>query len=188
MKDRSAAIRTGSLLLLALTVAASVAGAINVGDLAPSFTLRDLDGTDHTLTSYRPHPVLLMFLECDAASSITLAPIVESEVHEVYAGQGLTVLGMECRGCTLEELDNFRNQTGVEFPILRSAASTQASYGVPSDSFVLIDGGGIVRYLSLGPGTDAYNSSAVRLAIEELLRDANNTVISTWGMIKSLYN
>jgi peroxiredoxin len=188
MRRLSDALRLSSIVLFVLAFAAPRAEAVDVGDLAPNFTLRDLDGTDHTLTSYRPHPVLLMFLECDASASTSLAPLVESEIYDVYAGQELTVLGLDTRDCSLDELENFRNQTGVEFPLLREADSTIGSFGVPEDSFVLIDGGGIIRYLSLGPGTSSYNVNELRVAIEQLLRDANQTKTATWGVIKSLYN
>jgi peroxiredoxin len=188
MRRLSDALRVGSIALFVLAFAAPGARAIDVGDLAPNFTLRDLDGTDHTLSSYRPYPVLLMFIECDASASTSLAPLVESEIYAVYAGQELTVLGLDSRGCSLAELENFRNQTGVEFPLLRDADSTLGSYGVPEDSFVLIDGSGIVRYLSLGPGTASYNVSELSTAIDQLLRDANQTRTATWGVIKSLYN
>lgn len=188
MRLLSNALRVCSIALLALAFAVPGAQAVGVGDLAPNFTLRDLDGTDHTLTSYRPHPVLLMFIECDASASASLAPLVESEIYEVYAGQELMVLALDSRGCSVDELENFRNQTGVEFPILREADSTLGSYGVPEDSFVLVDGGGIVRYVSLGPGTTAYDASELRAAIENLLRDANQTKTATWGVIKNLYN
>lgn len=187
MARRSVALGVGWFLMAALALGAQVAAAIDVGDVAPNFTLRDLDGTNHTLTSYRSHPVLLMFLESDASASIALAPRIESEIYEVYSGQDLMVLGLDCRNGTLTELDNFRNQTGVEFPLLQNASSTQGSFGVANDSFVLVDGGGIVRYVSEGPGIDSYNASEMRAAIERLLQDANNTKTATWGEIKSLY-
>jgi peroxiredoxin len=188
MTHFTGALRVGWLVLIGLALASQGASAIDLGDLAPNFALDDLDGTEHALNTYRPHPVLLMFLECDAAASTSLAPLVESEIYEVYAGQELMVLGLDSRNCSLQELENFRNQTGVEFPILRGAASTLSAYGIPDDSFVLVDGGGFVRYLSLGPGTASYNATELRTAIDKLLRDANQTKTSTWGLIKSLYN
>lgn len=188
MRHSLDALRFGSIALLVLAFVAPSAWAVGVGDIAPGFTLTDLDGTSHSLSAYRPHPVLLMFLECDAAASASLAPLVESEIYSVYAGQELMVLGLETRGCSLDALENFRNQTGVEFPILRNAESTLGSYGVTEDSFVLVDGTGIVRYLSLGPGTSSYDSGALRTAIEQLLRDANQSKTATWGAIKGLYN
>lgn len=188
MKHSFDALCIGSIALLVLCFAAPGAVAVGVGDAAPGFNLTDLDGTSHSLSAYRPHPVLLMFLECDAAASASLAPLVQSEIYAVYASQELMVLGLDNRGCSRDELENFRNQTGVEFPILRDAESTLGSYGVTEDSFVLVDGTGIVRYLSLGPGTLAYDSSALRTAIEALLRDANQSKTATWGAIKGLYN
>lgn len=173
-------------ILLCLTPV--LARAIEVGDYAPAFSLVDLNGDRHSLNGYQSHPVLLMFLECDAAVSINQAPLVENNIYEIYREDGVQVLGLECRNADRMSLENFRDQTGVEFPLLRDAASTQNDYGVPIGSFVLIDGYGVVRYVSLGPDFSAYDPSALRQAIGQVLQEAANTEVKTWGMIKALYN
>ncbi len=176
------------LLAAALTAITSTgAGAIDVGDRAPDFALRDLDGVTHSISGYASHPILLMFLECDRAVSSSIAPLVQTDLYDAFLGQGLVVLGLDCGGCDIDGVANFRDQTGVEFPLLREAASTQAAYDVEIDSFVLVDGSGVVRAIFRGPGVNAYDAPALRSAIEQILREANNTKAATWGMIKSLY-
>ncbi|MBM3287885.1 MAG: TlpA family protein disulfide reductase [Candidatus Eisenbacteria bacterium] len=177
-------------LVLALCLVSGLVGesrAIDVGEAAPYFSLTDLDYDQHSLTAYRSHPVLLFFLECDATASAVLAPLIQREVYDVFAGQGLVVLGLDARSCSRTGLENFRDQTGVDYPLLLDAGDVQSTYGISDDSFVLVDGGGVVRYVAEGPGTGSYNSTQMKVKIEELLRDANNVKVSTWGVIKSIY-
>lgn len=60
-------------------------------------------------------------------------------------------------------------------------------YEVPTNSFVLVDSAGTVRYVALGPTSASYNESAMKTAVEDALREANSTKTSTWGLIKTLY-
>jgi peroxiredoxin len=175
------------LAMLAFLVPVS-AIAVGVGDSAPSFSLTDLNGDRHSLMGYQSHPVLLMFLESDASVSINQAPLVQNNIYESFRDDDVQVLGLECRNADRSELENFRDQTGVEFPLLRDAASVQNDYGVPIGSFVLIDGFGVVRYVSLGPDFSAYDPSGIRTAINQVLQEAANTAVKTWGLIKALYN
>ena len=174
--------------LLLVGLAPGSALAIEVGEEAPDFSLTDLDGLEHTLSGYSSHPVLLMFLACDTDVSHALAPLVQIDLQEVYASEDFRVLGIESGGGSLEEVTQFRNVTGVHFPLLLDGAETRLVYDVPATSFVLVDGSSVVRYLSLGPGQEAYDPQALRSAIDEILRESNETNEATWGLIKSLYS
>ncbi|MFB3908097.1 MAG: redoxin domain-containing protein [Candidatus Eisenbacteria bacterium] len=168
--------------------AGSTAFAIEVGDHAPDFTLSDLSGMYHTLSGYSSHPVLLMFLECDGATSISTAPLVQNDFFYPYVSRGLFVLGLDTAGCDSEALTQFQYQTSVDFPLLSNAGSTASAYGLVAPSFVILDGGGTVRYVGRGPGTGGYDPSTMRGVVEQCLREANNTKTATWGLIKSLYS
>jgi peroxiredoxin len=172
---------------LGLAVAAGPAPAVVVGDPAPAFSLSDLDSQSHSLSAYNSHPVLLMFFDCDDATSISVAPLVQSSFYEGYAARGLIVLGIECKGGTSEQVESFSNDTGALFPLLLQGGPTRMVYDVPTNSFVLVDSGGTVRYVGLGPTSAGYNESAMKTAVEDALREANSTKASTWGLIKTLY-
>lgn len=177
------------MLTVALTLAGFVSPAIAVvvGDPAPAFSLYDADSQNHSLSAYNSHPVLLMFFEYDDATSITIAPLVQSSFYDTYASRGLIVLGIECAQGARDDLETFANETGALFPLLMDGASTRSQYEVTPNSFVLIDNSGTVRYVSLGPGAGGYNESAMKTAVENALREANTTKAATWGLIKNLY-
>lgn len=188
MLARSVVIASAGVVLFALLAGATpCTAAIRVGEKAPDFLLQDLDGGYHSVSGYGSYPLVLMFLECDRSVSTSTAPLVQTDIADRYRDQKVMVFGLECSGCGYNELSNFRDQTGVDFPLLLNAGSTQDVYDVPIDSFVLIDGTGTVRYISPGPGVGAYDSNALRTAIDQVLREANNTKAATWGLIKSLY-
>lgn len=86
------------LAALSLGVCAGPAFAVGVGDPAPAFSLSDLDSQSHSLSAYNSHPILLMFFDCGDASSISIAPLVQSAFYEGFAMRGLIVLGIECTG------------------------------------------------------------------------------------------
>ena len=182
-------LRSVLLVVFVLCViSAGTAAAIEVGDPAPDFRLSDIDGLEHTLAGYSSHPVLLMFFACDADVSIALAPLVQSDIYEPYDARGLRTLGIESQGSTLEQMIRFRDETGVRFPLLMDGQSVQSDYDLPVSSFVLIDADGVARYIGRGPGTEAYDRTALTSAIEESLRETNETKEATWGLIKSLYS
>jgi peroxiredoxin len=173
--------------ILALMIIPVLGRAIEVGDEAPDFALADLDGLTHTLSGYTTNPVLLMFLGCDSEVSLAVAPLVQHDFYNVFAGRGLRILGIECEGNNHEALTRFRNETGVGFPLLLDGEETMAAYELPISSFVVVDGSGIVRYVAPGPSHNAYDQGAMAEVIDQILREVNAQNEHTWGQIKSLY-
>lgn len=161
---------------------------IEVGEEAPDFALTDMEGHDHSLSGYSSQPVLLMFLSCGEGSSRAIAPLVQDDIYSVYSSQGLNVLGIDCQSSTMEQITHFRNETNVRFPLLMDGEVVQTAYDVPVSSFVLVDGGGTVRYVSCGPGGQAYDRQGLTSTVELILREVNSSKIATWGTIKGLYS
>ena len=54
--------RFGTALVAGILLHAAAAGAIEVGQPAPDFTLQDVNGASHTLSSLRGRLVLLAFV------------------------------------------------------------------------------------------------------------------------------
>jgi peroxiredoxin len=183
------AFRNARALLALVFLASAAVGtlpqraqAIGVGETAPNFTLMDLDGYPHSLNAYSSHPVLLFFMGCSEDIAISLAPLLETDFHRQFSSRGLYVLGIDALGCGQAELDHFRNTTGISFPLLTEGGMVQQAYGESIGTVVLVDGGGIVRYVGR-----QYDEPALRHAVEETLREANSTLEKTWGDIKDLY-
>jgi peroxiredoxin len=175
------------LCILTLGGLAAPALAVEVGDVAPGFTLYDVESLQHSLAAYTSHPVLLAFFGHEDPNSISIAPSIQSAFHEAFESRGLIVLGIECTGGSREQVESFSDETGALYSLLLNGGPTRAVYDVPVNSFVLIDTSSTVRYISLGPGAGGYNEAAMRIAVERALREANTTKTATWGLIKNLY-
>lgn len=173
-----------ALLMAAIAVPAI---AISVGDTAPNFTLYDLEGMPHQLTAFATHPVLLFFLDCQGDASKSIASQIQSSIYDSYASRGLYLRGIECARGNASALGRFRTEAGVQFPLLLNGEGTLDVYDIPVNSIVLVNGEGTVSYIGLGPGVGAYNEAPLRAAVEEALREANDTKTITWGLIRSLY-
>ena len=163
--------------------------AIEVGDHAPDFTLTDIqEGVDHSLSFYSSHPVLLVFLSCTEGTSRAVAPLVQTDLLDVYSSDGLVVLGIECLGGTNEQMNQFWHETSVDFPLLMDGGTVQVTYDIQVLGLVLVDGGGTVRYVSSGQGGQAYNRDTLVSKVEQTLTDTNSSKEATWGLIKGLYS
>jgi hypothetical protein len=123
-----------------------------------------------------------MFFGYEDPTSIANAPLVQSSFYESYATRGLIVLGIECDGGSGDEVEAFGEETGALFPLLLDGSATRGLYDVSTNSFVLVDSSGTVRYVA-----ETYNEAGMKTAVEDALREANTTKASTWGLIKNLY-
>ena len=173
--------------LLLVTMLPDAGWAIGVGEPAPDFTLPDADGLTYTLSGYRSHPVLLVFLGCNEDVSRSIASDLQTGFHDVYSSRGLYMLALESTGAVRDELVAFRSAAGVQFPLLQGGGPTQGFYDVPINSLVLVDAAGLAAYVSLGPDATALDAPALQSAVEEVLREANTTKTITWGLVRSLY-
>ena len=98
------------------------------------------------------------------------------------------MLGLDCWNGTFEQVSRFRDETDVDFPLLLNGRDTAARYDLPYHSFVVVDGRGMIRYVSAGPDPQAFDLAALEEVIEDCMRDSNQTQDATWGLIKALYS
>lgn len=181
-------IGLGSLVVaIFMALAAPALATIGVGEAAPDFILYDLEEMPHQLSSFATHPVLILFLGCQDDASRTVASQIQSDIYDSYASRGLFIRGIECMRGNAAALRRFRTESGAQFPLLLNGEGVMASYDVPVNTIVLINGEGLVSYISLGPGIDAYEEGALRNAVDEVLREANDVKAMTWGLIRNLY-
>ncbi len=91
--------------------------ALAVGDTAPDFTLKDQDGTEYTLSSFRGEkPVVLVFVPF-AFTGVCQGEFCElSENLESFNAAGVQLFGITCdRQFSLKE---WATQQGFTFPVL----------------------------------------------------------------------
>jgi peroxiredoxin len=170
--------------LLCLTLPAT---AVQIGDYAPDFNLVDLNGQAHALSDESGKIVLLCFLGYNADVCASSIRQVQTSLADWYSDRGLSVIGVDCWNGTGEQVSQFAGDNGIAFPLLLGGRDCASNYGLPYHSFVLIDGGGVVREIWQGPDASAFDLSAIQARIDVLLAEANAVDDKTWGRIKSLY-
>jgi peroxiredoxin len=164
------------------------ASAISVGDRAPSFTLTDQNGTSYSLSGSAGSVRLIYFFGHSAEVCAETARQVGSDFESGYGPKGLVVLGLECWDGTEQQLRDFATDNGVSYPLLGNAGAVARQYDVPYHSFVLLDAGGVVRLVILGPDTSAYDRDQIETAVRSLLQNPSAREEQTWGAIKVLFS
>jgi peroxiredoxin len=164
------------------------ASAISIGDRAPNFTLTDQNGASCSLSGNAGSVRLIYFFGHSAQVCAETARQVGADFESAYGPKGLVVLGLECWDGTEQQLRDFATANGVSYPLLGNAGATARQYDVPYQSFVVLDTGGLVRLVILGPDASAYNRDQIETTIKSLLQNPSATEEQTWGAIKVLFS
>lgn len=119
-----------------------------VGEKAPSFTLKGLDGNMHQLSDYRGKTIILNFWGSFCEPCVDEMPIFQ-EVYEEQA-ENVVVLGVN-----LSEPEatvrGFVNRLGIDFPILLDRSQVQKQYGVAYyPTTFIIDEKGVIAHKKVG--------------------------------------
>lgn len=151
--------------------------ALEVGSIAPNFTLQDYNKQDVTLSSYAgDKPVLLVFYPF-AFSGVCQGELCQlrDELSD-YEGNGVQILGVSVD--TPFSLKEWAQQQGYQFPLLSDFwphGAVAQSYGVFNEGAgmanrgtFLIDTDGVVRFSEVNQPGDARDQQAWKKAIAEV--------------------
>lgn len=120
------------------------------GDLAPDFTLDNLDGDPISLSQFRGQAVLINFWAVWCTYCRVEMPDIQY-VYEAYQDRGFVVLGINV-GENEQSAEPFVKDAGVTFPILMDRDAlvmrTYRMRGLPSS--ILIDSEGVIRTIHIG--------------------------------------
>ena len=125
---------------------------ISVGDTAPSFTLPASGGGSVSLSDYAGAPVVLVFYPGDDTPVCTKQLNAYNDDLDQFTALDAVVLGISAQ--SVESHDRFSGKHGFKFPLLAdvdkavaAAYGTLGPLGFPRRSVVIVDGGGVVRYV-----------------------------------------
>jgi thiol-disulfide isomerase/thioredoxin len=177
-------LNSGGVLLLGLLIATAVAcsggsspadtegqsaaetqGAAD-SDMAPAFSLADLDGTMVSLDDSRGKVRLIDFWATWCAPCREEIPML-NELHAAYAGEGLEILAISDVDEDAEIVKPFVEEHGVEYRNLIGNADVSSEYkvyGLPTA--FLVDGEGRIVKTFFGPKPKKPLESQIRELLE----------------------
>jgi peroxiredoxin len=126
-----------------------------VGQTAPGFSLKALDGKEYSLSSLlEPGPVVLAFFKISCPVCQFTFPFLQ-RLFERYGGDGVSFLGISQDDA--RSTKEFNQEYGINFPTLIDAQGYPASnaYGltnVPSIFLVMPDGSVKVQCMGFSKG------------------------------------
>ena len=137
--------------------------AIDPGDAAPDFTLRDQFGQDVTLSSFRGTKAVALFFYPYAFSGVCSGEMTEIRDRlDEFLTFDTEILGISCDA--IHAVRAFADQDGLNFPLLSDFwphGEVARAYGVfddtkgsPRRSSFVIDKGGIVRWSVHNPSPE----------------------------------
>lgn len=132
----------GLILSLAIT---GIACAKNPGEIAPDFTLNDVNGNQVTLSKiFSEKPVLLDFWATWCPACREEAPRVQA-FYQKYADK-VAVIGVDINE-SKKAITSFIEANGLTYPMVVDSGDVAQQYGVVGiPTIVLIDKGGKILY------------------------------------------
>lgn len=167
---------------------------LEVGDLAPDFTLKDQNGVDVTLSSFRRSSVpgrsmagknvLLVFYP------FAFSGICTGELHEIrddlgsFVADDVQVLTISCD--PMFSLRGWADLEGYFFPLLsdfwphgevsRAYGVFHEAGGMPTRGTFLIDAEGVIRWSLINPPGEVRNFGGYRAALADLRAQASSSL------------
>lgn len=125
--------------------------AVQVGDIAPDFSLPGTGGRTVSLNEFKGQKVVLVFYPGDDSVVCTKQLNSYNDELEAFTNLGAQVLGVSAQD--LESHEKFTGKYGFGFPLLSdpdkqvaTLYGTVGPLGFPRRSVFVIDSAGVVRY------------------------------------------
>jgi len=127
-------------------------GQIGVGNPAPDFTLNTLNNNPISLSQFSGKVVYLYFLGYNYPPCLapTGGAASEFDIWQVYKNFEFQSIGIDCWDGTPAQLDEFRFNTGITYPLCLNGSDVCLDYLAPASFSVVVNQAGQISYLGLG--------------------------------------
>lgn len=140
-------LRNSLFIVLVLMAYSLSLSAQQVGNVAPNFSLRGLDGNTYTLSDLKGKVVYIFLFGAECSFCRQSAPTTQSDiVNRFKNNNNFVALGIDTWNRSTASVINFRNQTRIEYPLLLQGASVLNDYAITYDRNIVINGDGTLVY------------------------------------------
>jgi len=126
----------------------------SVGELAPDFTLTSLENEQVKLSELRGEIVYIFFFGANCPHCRDNGPITESEIFQSFSdNENFVALGIDTWNTSAASVNNFKNITGITYPLLLNGRSSLVDYYGNSSAYdrsVVIAANGTIAYKGTG--------------------------------------
>jgi len=139
-------------LLLAL-FAYSTVNAQELGEAAPDFSYKDLEGSTHSLSDYKGKIVFIFVFGNGCPYCKAIGNATETRVNQVYNQKSdFQAIGLDTwNNSTVATVGAFRMATGITYPLLLQASSFGPLYSTTYDRIIIV---GIIRHKNKSVDTE----------------------------------
>lgn len=103
----------------------------SIGDIAPDFTLKGMNGNTISLADYKGKVVMVEFWATWCPPCKELAPILE-KIHKKYKDKGLVFLALVSKDEGEETIKSFIKEHEITYSVLMADQETTRHYGISS--------------------------------------------------------
>ncbi len=165
-----------SMLLFILTppILGSAFRNLKVGDKAPSFALKDLDGNEVKNEDFEGKYFLFCYFQIDKDKSKNALKSINA-IQKNFKGKDIAFVGITSNMDMLEDIKKFRDENNIEFPILLDEKKDMYnSFGIfvmPVTGLVGKDSTIIYEYSSHMTGFDSEVEGRIKVALGEITEE-----------------
>lgn len=169
MTDRSKLARTAAVALVAMTMLFSMClsgGSPSVGDSAPDFTVKDVDGISHSLEDFKGRVLVMEFFTTWCVYCYDQIPVME-ELMDTYPESQVAILWVDSDDReSKEKVAEWRVNQEITWPVVHKAGSMGEAYVVEAfPTTFIIDQKGTIQYYHAGTSS----ANTLKQVIDELL-------------------
>ncbi len=139
----------------------------NQGEVAPDFTLKQLNGQDYKLSDNEGDVILVFLMGYNCSLCRAAAPDVKNLVNEFESRSNFQPIAIDTWDGNNSGVQNFKNTTGLDMNFLVKGSGVASSWSTTYDRLVVIDKNRVMAF----KGTRGASSdiSKAKEAIEEAL-------------------
>ncbi|RMH60242.1 MAG: T9SS C-terminal target domain-containing protein [Calditrichaeota bacterium] len=150
------------LIIILLSLGQLVTAQV-VGSNAKNFTLQQLDGGTITFDDHAGKVIYINWFGYACPTCLAEGNETQTKIADQYKGQNFVAWGIDVWDGTSSGVQNYKNRTGITYPLLLDGGSTASDWGVSYQYSTVVDQQGVIQFYDRTNKVDAINAKITEL-------------------------